>query len=115
MRERRTAKARSLRQPLPTAELIVWRAISNRQLGGYKFRRQHPIDRFFADFACVAAKLVVELDGPSHDRRRSQDEERTAVMEQCGWRVIRFTNAEIGADLERVLARLLAELRLASA
>ena len=63
VRERRTAKARSLRQPMPQAEFVFWRAVQNRQLDGFKSRRQQLVDRFFADFACVSAKLVVELDG----------------------------------------------------
>lgn len=113
-RERRTEKARSLRQPMPKAELAFWRMVQNRSLGGYKFRRQQPIDRFFADFACVSAKLVVELDGPSHAEREAEDAERTVIIERCGWRVIRFTNAEVLGNIDDVAERLLDELRLAS-
>jgi very-short-patch-repair endonuclease len=99
---------------MPRAEFVFWSAVRDRQFEGLKFRRQHPIDRFFADFACPSAKLVVELDGPSHADREIEDAERTAVMERCGWRVIRFTNEEVLQGLEYVFARLLGELRLAS-
>ena len=99
---------------MPQAEFAFWCAVRDRQLDGYKFRRQHPIDRFFADFACVSTKLVVELDGPSHAERAFEDAERTEVIEHCGWRVVRFTNEEVLGGIENVCARLLEELRLAS-
>ena len=62
--------------------------------GGLKFRRQHPIGPYFADFACVARKLVIEVDGEHHAFQLEADSRRTDFMEQAGWRVIRFSASE---------------------
>ena len=85
--------------------------LCSRQLAGYKFRRQLPIDRYFADFACVEARLVVELDGGQHGERQTYDAQRTKVLEACGWRVIRFWNHQLSED-DSVRAMILAELNL---
>jgi len=85
--------------------------LRNRQLDGCKFRRQVPIDRYFADFACVEAKLVVELDGGQHAEQIAYDAERTRVIETCGWRVIRFWNHEVLLESEGVCDTILAALR----
>jgi very-short-patch-repair endonuclease len=62
---------------------------------GIKFRRQHPIGPYFADFACVSKGLVIEIDGDQHDDRVEADARRTALMESLGWRVIRFSAREV--------------------
>ena len=85
--------------------------VRNRQLGGCKFRRQVAIDRYFADFACVEAKLVVELDGGQHADQTAYDAERTRTIEACGWRVIRFWNHDVLIESEGVAAAILAALR----
>jgi very-short-patch-repair endonuclease len=79
-------------------------------MGGLKFRRQHPIGPYFADFACVARKLVVEVDGEHHALQQEADSHRTDFLEQAGWRVIRFSAAEavqnpdgVWAEIARVL------------
>ena len=59
-------------------------------MAGLKFRRQHPIGPFFADFACVAKKLVIEIDGEHHAFQAEADARRTSAMEQAGWKVVRF-------------------------
>jgi very-short-patch-repair endonuclease len=107
----RTVRARELRRDQTDAERRLWRMISNRQLGGYKFRRQVPIDRYFADFACVEARLIVELDGGQHSEQELYDAERTKVLEACGWRVIRFWNHQLSED-DSVRDMILAELKL---
>jgi very-short-patch-repair endonuclease len=88
----RTLRARDLRSRSTDAEWKIWSILRNRQLGGFKFRRQVPIDRYFADFACLDARLVVEIDGSQHTDRADYDAERTRVLESLGWRVIRFGN-----------------------
>jgi very-short-patch-repair endonuclease len=75
-------------------------------MGGLKFRRQHPIGPFFADFACVARKLVIEVDGEHHALQREADSRRTDLMEQAGWRVIRFSASEAVQNLEGVWAEI---------
>ena len=62
--------------------------LRGRQLGGFKFLRQHPIDRYFADFACTSARLIVEIDGNQHGANLEYDLLRTRHLEQCGWQVI---------------------------
>jgi very-short-patch-repair endonuclease len=94
--------ARKLRAQMSTAETILWRSRRNRGIEA-KFRRQVPIGPYFADFACVAARLVVELDGAPHDapERKSRDLERDAWLIEHGWRVLRFPNEIVlgGGDL----------------
>ncbi|HEY1751009.1 MAG TPA: endonuclease domain-containing protein [Caulobacteraceae bacterium] len=87
--------ARDLRERSTDAEWKLWAIVRNRQLGGFKFRRQVLIDRYFADFACREARLVVEIDGSQHQERIEYDAQRSATLESCGWRVIRFDNGEV--------------------
>jgi very-short-patch-repair endonuclease len=76
-----TANARRLRQNQTLAERALWKLVRNRQVGGFKFLRQVPIDRYFADFVCEAGKLIVELDGAAHEGREDYDERRTRTLE----------------------------------
>ena len=90
----RTERARDLRFNDSRAEREVWELLRAQRMGGLKFRRQHPIGPFFADFACAARKLVIEVDGEHHALQREADSRRTDLMEQAGWRVIRFSASE---------------------
>ena len=99
---KRTKLARAQRQaPIP-AEKRLWKALRNRALGGFKFRRQHPIGPYVVDFACPDCKVVVEIDGESHLSHREKDSQRTMVLESGGWYVLRFWNTEIYDDFEPV-------------
>jgi very-short-patch-repair endonuclease len=93
--------ARKLRAATTDAERRLWSILRDRQLSGCKFRRQHPIGPFFADFACVERMRVIEADGGQH-ADNDADERRTAWLEGQGWRVIRFWNNEILGNLEGV-------------
>jgi very-short-patch-repair endonuclease len=104
--------ARALRQHPTRAEDILWRSLRGSRFNGAKFRRQVPIDRYVVDFYCHAAKLVVELDGKQHEWFADYDAGRTEILQRLGIRVVRFTNEEVGGDLDSVLARIGAELRL---
>ena len=75
----------------------------------YKFRRQYPVDRFVADFACIEHRLIIEADGGQH-AENVQDEERTAWLEKQGWRVLRFWNNDILSNTESVMETILAVL-----
>ncbi|MBW8858752.1 MAG: DUF559 domain-containing protein [Caulobacter sp.] len=75
-----TTNARRLRQNQTLAEKTLWKLVRNRRVGGFKFLRQVPIDRYFADFVCEAGKLIVELDGPAHEGREDYDERRTQTL-----------------------------------
>jgi primosomal protein N' (replication factor Y) len=101
--------ARKLRQGSTDAERRLWAIIRDRQLGGCKFRRQHPIGPFIADFACVERMLIVEADGAQHVDSEA-DFRRTAWLEGQGWRVMRFWNNEILMNSEGVAASILVAL-----
>jgi len=79
-----------LRRDISRAERKVWELLRDRRLTGVKFRRQHPIGPYFADFACISRKLVIEIDGDHHAFQVEADGRRTAAMEREGWRVLRF-------------------------
>lgn len=104
--------ARRLRRGQTLAEEKLWAIVRGRRLDEFKFRRQVPIERYFADFACWDAKLVVELDGPSHEDRELHDVARTEVLERCGFRVLRFDNDVVLADPGGVAEAIGAALRL---
>ncbi len=104
--------ARKLRRDQTEAEKLLWRNLRNRQLGGYKFRRQVPVDNYVADFICEAAKLIVELDGGQHDDDRTKDALRTQTLERCGYKVLRFWNNQVSENLDGVLITILSEIKL---
>ena len=101
----RTKLARRLRQTPTSAEARLWARLRKRQINDCRFRRQHPIGPFIADFACVDRKLIVEVDGATHstDAEIAKDMRRTEWLESEGWRVIRASNAEVYENLEGVL------------
>ena len=105
-------RARHLRHRQTRAEDLLWQALRNRMLARWKFRRQHPVDRYIADFACLDARLVIEIDGATHSTEREirKDEQRTRVLEICGYHVMRFANAKIYDNLDGVMETILAEL-----
>ena len=91
------------------AEQKLWFFLRDRKLGGFKFRRQVPIDRYVADFYCAECRLVVEADGDSHFEPGSEtrDAERTQYLCQKGYGVIRYTNVEVFESFDGVLESLL--------
>jgi leucyl-tRNA synthetase len=101
--------ARENRKNTTEAEEKFWEVVRNNNLG-FKFRRQHAISRFIVDFVCIEKKLVVEIDGPIHETQKQEDEERTSIISNEGFKVIRFTNDEVLNDLSLVLKKLKSEL-----
>ena len=106
----RTKFARHLRQNETNAESIFWAEVRGRQFKGLKFKRQVPVNKYFADFLCEEKKVIIELDDISHDKRLKKDEERTRVMESYGYRVIRIANEEVYENLEGIFEFLENEL-----
>ncbi|MCG6155191.1 endonuclease domain-containing protein [Rubinisphaera margarita] len=96
-------RRRELRQRATQAEALLWGAIRKRKVDGLKFRRQHPIAGFIADFACVEEKLVIELDGGYHDLCFDRDQSRQRTMERLGWRVVRFANEDVIDDVDVIV------------
>ena len=97
-------RARELRHPQTPAETTLWQHLRNRTIG-YKFRRQHPIDRFIIDFYCAEAKLCIEIDGSSHldAKQEEYDKARTELLEGLGYKVIRFTNNDVRYNIHAVV------------
>jgi very-short-patch-repair endonuclease len=103
--DRQRGRAKQLRQAMTRAETLLWRYLKAHHVDHLSFRRQTPIGRYVLDFVCHRAKLVVELDGETHDfeARHRGDQARDAWLETRGYRVLRFTNAEVLNSLEGVL------------
>jgi very-short-patch-repair endonuclease len=108
---RNSLRAQQLRREAPPAERMLWRHLSARKLGGYKFSRQIQIGPFYGDLVCRTMKLVIELDGFSHEFSSVTDEARTKYMVREGYRVMRFQNSEIFSNVDGVLTAILEELK----
>ncbi|BAZ69642.1 hypothetical protein NIES4106_44150 [Fischerella sp. NIES-4106] len=87
--------ARQMRREPTPAEEKLWQKLRHKQLLGFKFRRQHTIDRFIVDFYCGEARLVVEVDGEVHDYTQEEDAIRQDFLESLGLRVVQFRNEEV--------------------
>ncbi|MCR4916859.1 MAG: endonuclease domain-containing protein [Prevotella sp.] len=105
------AYARYNRREMTESETALWKALRN-EFRGIKFRRQHPIGDYIADFLCLKAKLVIEVDGGYHDKPQQQleDQWRTEFLQSKGYKVIRFTNEEVSSQLKGVISRIKEEL-----
>lgn len=104
-------RAKGMRKQPSRAERALWQLLRDRQAIGAKFRRQHPIEPYIADFACVVAKLVVEVDGKSHDSQVAYDAERDAKLAESGWRVLRISDDDVLINADAVVARIVTALR----
>ena len=98
-------KARKLRKNFTDAENALWQELRGRRFSDVKFRRQHPIGKYIADFACVERHLVIEVDGGQH-AENSADLRRTARLNEKGWAVMRFWNDEVLLNRDGVLLRI---------
>ena len=99
---RPVAAARRLRRDATMPERLLWGALRDGRLGGLRFRRQHPIGTYIADFYCHSARLIVEIDGMSHADRAAADRRRTKYLESMGHCVVRFTNDDVLTDIDAV-------------
>lgn len=97
-------------EPTP-AEEKLWQKLRNKQLLGFKFRRQHSIDRFIVDFYCGQANLIIEVDGLIHEYTQTEDTIRQEFLESLGFRVIRFRDEEVLNSVEGVLEKIAGELQ----
>jgi very-short-patch-repair endonuclease len=101
-----------LRRNLTFPEKVVWNQIRNKKLNGYKFRRQHALSLYIADFYCHEAKLAIEIDGGYHNTKDMQelDKLRTAVFEDFGITVLRFTNTDVLDNITLVIEQIKSHL-----
>ena len=97
--------ARDLRKNMTEAEHRLWYFLRNKQLDGYRFRRQHPIAPYIADFACVRESLIIEVDGATHGEadEMAYDAARTEFLLSQGWKIVRYGNEEIYKNVDDVL------------
>ena len=98
--------ARILRKSMTRTEKLLWDKLKGKQICRLRFRRQHPIDFFIADFYCHQIRLVVEIDGEIHNQQEEYDDGRSAEMEKFDIKVIRFKNWEVENDIENVIIKI---------
>ena len=96
-------RAQSLRNRTTDAERFLWNRLRRRQLHGYRFRRQVPLGNYIADFVCIEAKLIIELDGSQHQQHLAYDQERTRYLEQRGFKILRVWDNQAFTETESVL------------
>jgi very-short-patch-repair endonuclease len=108
--------ARRLRHESTDCERLLWQRLRNRQIGGFKFRRQYPLPPYVLDFYCAELGLAVELDGGQHfsDEAQHKDAERSRYLGTRGIRVIRFSNHEVLLQMPEVLADILRQAEIAA-
>jgi len=101
-------RARNLRENSTVHERLLWEELKGNKLEGLRFKRQHPIGQFIADFYCQRLKLVIEIDGAYHftSEQAAVDKARTVEMNEHGIKVIRFTNSEVEKDISGVIERI---------
>ncbi len=99
-------KARQLRINSTDAEKLLWSHIRNRQLEGWKFRRQFPIGKYITDFVCPELKLIIEIDDGQHAEQMDYDLRRTEFLQSEGYQVVRFWNNEVLGNTDGVLEAL---------
>jgi very-short-patch-repair endonuclease len=104
------AAAKILRENMTICEKLLWERLKQKQVCGLRFRKQHPIVFFIADFYCHEARLVIEIDGAIHDQQREYDDGRSAEMGKYFIKVIRFTNSEVENDIDNVIKVIEAEV-----
>ena len=106
--------ANEMRNQPTQAESLLWNVLSAKKIDGYKFRRQHIVGSYIADFICLKKGLIVEIDGLIHQlpENKATDEERTQWLNQQGYNVVRFTNDEVLSNLDDVLERLKEALKV---
>ncbi len=103
-------RARDMRANATLAENLLWQALRNRQLEGFKFKRQVPLHAFILDFVCFEARLIVEVDGFQH-AENARDLARDAFFRAEGFRILRFWNEEVVKNLDGACLTILSELR----
>ena len=104
--QRTLTTAQTLRRNRTDAEGLLWHYLRHNQLDGHRFRRQHPIGPYIIDFACLARKVLIELDGSQHAERQDDDKKRDAFLRAQGYRVLRFWNNDVFENCFGVLERI---------
>ncbi|MGD0591492.1 MAG: DUF559 domain-containing protein [Bacteroidota bacterium] len=98
--------ARKLRKDMTLSEILLWQHIKGKQLLGYDFHRQKPIDEYVVDFYCPRLKLVLEIDGDSHEGKEEEDKIRQEKMESLGLTVLRFWDWDVKDNVDGIVEHL---------
>jgi very-short-patch-repair endonuclease len=103
--ERQRSRAKQLRRAMTRAETLLWRYLKANRMDGVGIRRQTPIGNYIADFVCFSSKIIIEVDGESHDfeERQKADQRRDAFFAAEGFQILRFTNEQVMTSLEGVV------------
>lgn len=104
-------RAKQLRKTFTDAERSLWQKLRNRELAGWKFRRQHSIGPFIVDFVCIEKKLILEVDGGQHAENTDSDAKREEFLKENGYKVLRFWNNTVLQESESVLNAILLSLQ----
>jgi very-short-patch-repair endonuclease len=102
--------ARVLRKNMTDAERKLWQSLRNRQVGGYKFRRQKPIGPYIVDFVCLEKKIIIEVDGGQHSSNIDSDTLREDYLKKKGYKILRVWNHDVLRNTESVLGWILKDL-----
>ena len=100
--------AKKLRKNMTLSEVLLWQELKGKQMLGYDFDRQKPIDNYIVDFYCKNLKLAIEIDGQSHEHEEAatNDEKRQKRLEDLGVRFLRFDDLEVKKEMKYVLNRI---------
>ena len=102
--------AKRLRENQTKAEQLLWHQLRKKRVGQLRFRRQFRLGHYIVDFVCLPARLIIEVDGPSHDQTLEDDERRSRWLESQGFKVIRFRNEDVLRNLDGVVRTIELEL-----
>ena len=105
-------RSRELRQKMTLPEKILWQFLRGSSFAGLRFRRQHPVGHYIADFCCLQKKLIIELDGEYHTKIEQEDKKRDDFFKEHGYRILRFTNDNVFDHIERMLQTIAQELEI---
>ncbi|MBI4833735.1 MAG: endonuclease domain-containing protein [Planctomycetes bacterium] len=100
-----------LRKTGTLSEILLWQKLKQRQMLGYDFHRQKPIDEYIVDFFCPCLKLIIEIDGESHSGKTDEDEIRQRKLESLGFSVLRFLDIDMKKNIEGVLSTIEGKIR----
>jgi len=95
--------SRNLRNKSTLSEVLLWKQLKGKQIRNYQFMRQKPIANFIVDFYCSSLKLIIEIDGESHNLKGSEDVERQRKLELLGITIMRFTDIQVKQDMRSIL------------
>jgi very-short-patch-repair endonuclease len=98
--------ARKLRKDMTLAEILLWKEMKGKKVLGYDFHRQKPIDEYVVDFYCPRLKLILEIDGDSHDGKEESDKIRQEKLESLGLTVLRFWDLDVRANVDGIVGQL---------